>query len=143
MPKVKKEMVVRAPLEDVFAYVDTPANLPEIWPSLFQVKDVQKLPNGGHKFRWLYNMAGMPSKGEFETIEHVDYQRIVEHSKGDIEGTFTWTFRGENGNTKVAFEADYATPPYGKELESFIVRRGEYEADALLANLKARLELYA
>jgi uncharacterized protein YndB with AHSA1/START domain len=45
--KVEKTIAINAPIEKVFAYVDEPANLLEVWPSLVDVKDVERLPSGG------------------------------------------------------------------------------------------------
>lgn len=143
MPKLQKAITIKAPVEQVFAYIDAPAHLPEIWPSLFEVKDVKVLPEGGHKFIWFYNLAGRKIEGMTETHERVPLERIVDRAKGDLESTFTWTFHGENGTTKVGFEADYELPEQlfqGTE-KAFVMRRNEYEADTLLANLKAKLEV--
>ena len=88
-------------------------------------------------------MAGKRIIGETETYEHVANKRIVDKAKGDLESTFVWTFDGENGTTKVNFEADYTTPmPFlAPKDEKFFLHRNELEADTLLSNLKARLEV--
>ena len=56
MPKLMKAVTVKKPVHEVFEYVDQPAHLPEIWPSLFEVKDVQFTPQV-RKFQWFYNFA--------------------------------------------------------------------------------------
>ncbi len=129
-------------MEKVFGYVEEPANLPEIWPSMVEAKDVQRLPNGGTSFRWVYKMAGMRFKGTSEDTEYVANRRVVSKSKGGIESTITWTFQPEASGTKVTFEAKYTVPIplLGKIAEAFIVKQNEQEAELLLANLKARLE---
>ena len=53
-------------MEKVFEYVDDAHNLPEIWPSMVEVSDVERLPNGGNKMRWVYKMAGMRFEGTSE-----------------------------------------------------------------------------
>ena len=68
MPTLQKTITVKAPVEKVFKYIDEPTHLPEIWPSLFEVKDVESLPNGGHSFAWFYNMAGNRFKGTTKTF---------------------------------------------------------------------------
>lgn len=142
MPKVEKAVIVKAPVSAVFKYVDEPTHLPEIWPSLFEVKDVEILPDGTRRFAWLYNMAGHRFAGKTETLEHVENERIVEQAKGEIESTFTWRFQGENGTTKVAFEADYTLPAGTDEkFARFLEKRNALELDVLLENLKARLEI--
>ena len=142
MAKVEKTITINAPVEKVFGYVEEPANLPEIWPSMVEAKDVQRLPNGGTSFRWVYKMAGMRFKGTSEDTEYVANRRVVSKSKGGIESTITWTFQPEASGTKVTFEAKYTVPIplLGKIAEAFIVKQNEHEAELLLANLKARME---
>ncbi len=140
MPKLMKAVTVEKPVHEVFEYVDEPAHLPEIWPSLFEVKAVEAKPV--RRFEWFYNFAGKRFTGKTETIEHVVDEKIVEKAEGEIESTFIWKFQGENGFTKLAFEADYKLP-LGLEpkFERFLIKRNELEADVMLENLKARLEI--
>ena len=142
MAKVEKTITINAPVEKVFDYIDQPTNLPEIWPSLMEIKDVQTLPNGGHTDRWVYKMAGMRFEGTTEGIEHVTNQRIVSKTKGGVESTQTWVFQPEAGGTKVTFEVEYTVPipVLGKLAEAIIVKMNEHEGDLVLANLKARME---
>jgi uncharacterized protein YndB with AHSA1/START domain len=142
MAKVKKSITINAPVEDIFAYISVPTNLPEIWPSLVENKDVQPLPNGGHKFRWVYKMAGMRFEGDSEDVEFVPNQRMVNKNTGGIASVLTWTVQAAEGGTQVTFEADYTVPVplLGRLAEPFIARSNEHEAELLLENLKARME---
>jgi uncharacterized membrane protein len=140
MPKLMKAVTVRKPVHEVFEYLDEPTHLPEIWPSLFEVKAVQIAPV--RRFEWLYNMAGKRFAGKTETIEHIVDEKIVEKAEGEIESTFVWKFHGENGTTRIDFEADYKLPVgLDAEFERFVLKRNELEADVLMENLKARLEV--
>jgi len=142
MAKVEKTITINAPVEKVFGYVEEPANLPEIWPSMVEAKDVQRLPNGGTSSRWVYKMAGVRFEGTSEDTEYVANQRIVSKTKGGIESTMTWEFQPEAGGTKLAVEVEYTVPipVLGKLAEAFIVKQNEREFELLLANLKARME---
>jgi uncharacterized membrane protein len=143
MATVKKTITINALVEKVFGFIDDPTNLPEIWPSMVEVKDVQRLPNGGSSFRWVYKMAGMRFEGFSETTEYIANQHIITKSKGGIESTFTWTYQPEGGGTKLTLEVEYTVPIplLGKLAEAFIVKQNEHEADVMLANLKARMEV--
>ncbi len=90
-----------------------------------------------------YNFAGKRAQGTTESAEYVPYERIVDMAKGDVESTITWSFSGENGTTEVKFEADYQAPQkfFPISEQGFITRRNEFEAETLLANLKAKLEV--
>jgi uncharacterized protein YndB with AHSA1/START domain len=142
MAKVERSIVMHAPVEKVFGYAAVPSNLPEFIPSMMEVKDVQPLPNGGHRFRWVYKMAGMRFEGTSEDVEFVPNQRLVAKYSGGIEAIVTWTFLGEAGGTRVTFLGEYTVPVplLGRLAEAIVVKVNEHETEALLANLKARME---
>ena len=143
MAKTVKTINIKAPVEKVFDYISEPTNLTEIWPSLVEVKDVQRLPSGGTKNRWVYKMAGIRLEGTSESEDTVSNQRIVSKSKGGVESTQTWMFQPEAGGTKVTFEVEYTVPipVLGKLAEAIIVKMNEHEGELILANLKARMEV--
>jgi uncharacterized protein YndB with AHSA1/START domain len=142
MATVMKSIIINAPAEKVFEYIMVPTNMLEIWPSVIETKDIQPLPNGGTKFRWVYKMAGMRFEGVTEDTEVVPNQRIVSINKGGIESEITWEFQPEGEATKVTMEADYTVPIplLGKLAEAFIVKQNDNEGETILANLKARME---
>lgn len=142
MAKLEKTATIHAPAKKIFDYVAATTTLPEIWPSMVEAKNVKSLPNGGHRFHWTYKMAGMRFEGDSEDVDFVANQRIVSKTKGGIESTITWQFRPKNGDTDVVFDAEYKVPIplVGKLAEAFIVKENEHEAEALLANLKSRME---
>ena len=142
MATVEQSIVIQAPVEKVFGYASVPSHLPEFWPSMVEVKDVQPLANGGHRFNWVYKMAGMRFDGTSEDVEYVHNQQMVQKSRGGIEATITWTFLSEAGGSRVTFQGDYAVPVplIGRLAEAVIVKVNEHEAESLLANLKARME---
>jgi uncharacterized protein YndB with AHSA1/START domain len=142
MAKIVKSITIDAPVERVFSYVEEPANVPEYWPSVIEVKDVESLPGGGFKYRWVYKMASVRFEGGTETTEYVLNQRTVSENTGGVSGTVTWTYQSETGKTRVTFEAEYTVhiPVLRKLAESFLVKLNEQEAEALLANVKAKME---
>ena len=142
MATIKKSNKINAPVEKVFEYMNKPENLPEIWPSLVEVKNVKELPNGGYSYDYVYKMAGMRFTGYSEDTEVVPNERLVSESTGGVESTITWAFEPEGGGTKVTILAEYKVPVplLGKIAEAFIVKMNENEGDAIMANLKARME---
>jgi uncharacterized protein YndB with AHSA1/START domain len=40
MAKLQKTTTIKAPVEKVFAFMDDPNHMPEIWPSMVEVKDL-------------------------------------------------------------------------------------------------------
>ncbi len=142
MAKVKKSITIKASAEKIFSFISEPTHLPEFWPSLVEVKDVKRLPNGGTSNRWVYKMAGIHLEGTSEDIERVIDQRLVSKTEGGVKSTQTWTFQPENSGTKVTFEVEYTIPVpiLGKLAEAVIVKMNDHEGDLVLANLKTRME---
>ncbi len=143
MVKVERTIHINAPVAKVIGYLEDPNNLPEIWPSLIEVKDVKQLPERvGSSYRWVYKMAGMRFEGTTEVVEYDANRRVVLKDKGGIEANRTNTFQSDNGGTKLSMVVEYTVPIplLGKLAEAFIRKENEHEADALLANLKDRME---
>ena len=143
MIKAGSSITINAPVKKIFDYLSEPTNQPEVWPSLMEIKDVQRLPDGKTKSRWVYKMAGIRLEGTSEGVESVANQRIVNKTKGGVESTQTWTFQPEAGGTKVTFEVEYTVPipVLGKLAEAIIVKMNEHEGEVILANLKSRMEM--
>jgi uncharacterized membrane protein len=139
MAKIKRTIIINAPVEKVFDYIADSNNLPEFWPSMVEVKDVEK----DKSFRWVYKMAGMRFEGSSEVIESIANERRVTKSTSGIPNTFMWTYQPEQGGTRLTLEIEYTVPIplLGKLAEVFIVKMNEREADIMLANLKARMEM--
>jgi len=142
MAQLKKTITIKAMAEKVFGYINERTNVPEIWPSLMEVKDMKPLPNGGYSNRWVYKMAGMRLEGTSEDVEYITNERIVSKTKGGVESTITWILQPEAGSTKVTFEVEYTVPipVLGKLAEAVIVKMNEQEGESILANLKARMK---
>jgi uncharacterized membrane protein len=143
MAKITRSIHINAPVEKVFAYMDDPGNMPEFWPSMIEVKDLQKTPTGiGTTFSWVYKMAGMRFEGASETTEYIPNRRTVTRSTKGIQSTFAWSYEPEEGGTKTTSEVEYVVPIplLGKLAEAFILKQNEHEAEIVLANLKARME---
>ncbi len=144
MAKIDRTIMINAPVEKVFEYLVLPTNLPEIWPSLIEVKDVKQTPQHvGDSWRWAYKMAGVRFEGETKTEEYIPNKRIVTKSTGSIPSKYVYTFEKENGHTHLREEVEYAVPDplLVKFKERFVLKVNEDETDAFLANLKARLEI--
>jgi len=138
--KVDKEVEVNAPIGKVFSYVSKPSNLPEIWPGLVEIKDVESLPNGGYRFQWVYKMVGRLLKGTGEYAEIIPNQWVVIKTTGGIRSTITWTFRSMGNRTRVTFTVEYKVPVplLGKMAEAIIVRMNDQEGDLMMVHLAAR-----
>ena len=142
MKTLERTVLINAPVEKVFSYLDEPQHLPEIWPSLIEVTDVEELPAGGHRFHFVYKMAGHRFEGDSDTIDFERNKHVVTKSTGEAPGTFDWEFIPENGSTRFKVSVDYELPQtlLAKLAEPFLVKLNEREADAFVGNLKDRVE---
>jgi uncharacterized membrane protein len=141
MAKLSKSITINAPVEKVFGYVSKSSNLPEIWPSLCEIKDIKQLPDGSTTDRWTYKMAGMSLQGTSST-RYVENKSVISKTEGGVKSTQTWKFEPADGGTKVIFEVEYTVPVpvLGKLAEAIVVKMNDHEGDVLLANLKSRME---
>lgn len=142
MANVRKSILLNSPVEEVFAFVENPSNMPDVWPSLERVTDVERQPNGGYSCNYIYRIAGMRFEGHTDLVEHVPNQRIVTRSKIGMEGIVRWTFQPEGNGTRLTIEAEYIVPMplVGKIAAALLVHPNEREAETLLTNIKAKQE---
>jgi len=140
--KLTKSVVINAPVEKIFDYLDDPNNLPGIWPGMEAVSDVGRLSNGGVCYKYVYKIAGMRLDGYSEDIEHVQNVRTVSKSSGGVDSTATVDFAPEGAGTRVTVVSEYVIPMpvLGKLAEAVVVKLSEQDAEALLANLKKKME---
>ena len=141
MAKVERSMTINAPVEKVFAYIDDPMNELEWFPGLMEIRDVMG-KGVGARSRFAYKMIGIRLEGESTVTEHIPNERIVTQSKGGIISTWTWTFKPENGRTRLTVVVDYTIPipVLGKVAEAAVLKWTGREADMATANIKARIE---
>jgi len=143
MAKLQKHIVIHAPTEKVFAFMNDPRHLPEIWPSMVEVKNTVQNSLGGYDFEWVYKMSGIHFNGASKITEHIPNKRTITESTKGIESRFVWEYKAEGSYTKLTVEIEYKIPIplIGKLAEAVIVKQNEHEADALLKNLKDRMEI--
>jgi uncharacterized membrane protein len=142
MPVVDKEIVIEAPLEEIFHFVSVPCNLPKIWPGLVEIKKQKLLPNGGYRFRWLYKIFGTRLTGTGECVDIAPNLWLSARTYGAVDSLNTWTFRAKGGQTRVTMTIDFRIPSplSGRLAENTIVNAANREAEIILANLRARYD---
>jgi uncharacterized membrane protein len=142
MPRVENEVIINAPVEHVYNYVSQPSNLPQVWPSLYEIKDEKIIANGGYSYRWTYKMGGMHFTGNGECVGCVTNSVLSSKNSGPIDSTVTFTFRSKGIQTKVTLTIDYRVhlPLVGQLTEIIIHKMNEKEAALILDNMRIRLE---
>jgi len=139
MATLRKSIAIRAPIDRVFEYVGDPRNLPEIWPSLVAIRNVEQHPTG-NSFDWDYKILGLRVHGHSDPVERVKNARMVTRSVTGIPNTFRWIYGSRGEDTEVTLEVDYELPVLGRLALRIVGQVNEREAYTLLANLKRRME---
>jgi carbon monoxide dehydrogenase subunit G len=141
MAVLTKTIVIKAPVEKIFAYLNDPLNLVEYWTGMEDVKDVQPLPNGGTKFKWYSRFMGFRLDGLSEDIDIVPNRKLVSKTTGGVDMTITWDIETIGGETRISLEETYDhVPVLGKLGEGLLVKMNEQGVETILANLKIRME---
>lgn len=142
MASTKTSTVIQAPIEQVFAYVSDPTNIPEWLVNLSEISDVTG-SGVGQRYRWKYTMIGLPFDGETTVKEHITNERLVTESTGGIPNTFTMVFEPHEKGTKLDVDTEYTipVPVLGKLAEKLVAKRVQREAEESAQNIKERLEL--
>ncbi len=143
MAKISRTVEIDAPVERVYAFMTDPNNMPEVWPSMVEVSNVQRRDDGSHSFDWVYKMAGIRFEGHADAQEVEKNRRVVSKNDSGIPSTFHYTYESVDGKTRLTMEAEYTIPNkvLNKLAEPIVRRINEHEADVLLQNVKARMEL--
>lgn len=140
MATIRRSISIHAPVDRVFDYVADPTHLPDVWPSLVDVRNVES-HEAGKSFDWDYKLLGMRIHGHTDPVEQVRNERLVTKSVRGIPNTFRWLYSTKNsGDTELTLEVDYESPVPGRLAERVVGRVNEHEAETLLKNLKAKLE---
>jgi uncharacterized membrane protein len=144
MKTIVRDIRVDTPVERVFDFLADPNNLPEVWPNIIEVKNVKKSKDHeGFNFNWAYKMSGLPFEGKCETIDYTPYERLVVKSNKALDSTITWRFKPMGRETHVTLKFEYQIPAslLKRMKEEIVIQENEHELEALLQNLKSRLEL--
>jgi uncharacterized membrane protein len=144
MKTITRDIRLKVPSDQVFNFLVDPHNLPEIWPNIVEVKNVKKSKSTeGFNFNWDYKMAGEQFEGNCETIEYHPYDRLAVKSSSGLDSTLTWSFRPTGQETQVTLQFEYQIPAslLKRTKEEIVTHENEHELDAMLQNLKTRLEL--
>lgn len=142
MFKISRSVVIDAPVEKVYGYMEDPTHLPEIWPSMIEVNNVRQNAKGWAIYEWVYKMGSMKFKGESDTLAAVKNSHTTTESTKGIQSHFDFDYRDVGGKTEVKMVVEYTVPIplLSKLAESIVGKLNEHEADVMLANLKTCME---
>lgn len=143
MIEVRKSIVIKAPVEKVFAYMrDAKSNL-EWLPGMMEITDIHDTPDHvGSHFRWAYKMAGLRFEGETTLVEYVENRRMVTEGRGAITNRWRFDYTPVPEGTRLDLDVEYTVPApvLGRIAEQALRGQNEREAELALSNVKAKME---
>jgi uncharacterized membrane protein len=145
MATLEFSIVVNRPIEEVFAFVSNPENVPK-WSSLSrEVKITSAGPIGvGTTYRSVVAFLGRRIEGETEITEYQPNRSLAEKSKsGPFPVENRTTFERVDGGTRVNFTAVAEPGGFFKLAEPLLVGMIKRQFEADFANVKDLLESHA
>lgn len=143
MSTLTRDIVVKAPVKDVFDYV---LDVRKLWSAVpdVAVTEVVATPEGvGTSARIWSHFLGFHIEGGLEYKEVTRPERIVIEVSFFLEHpTWTFTFAPVHGGTKVTGQGEWQVnaPVVGKPMENMMVKEHEPFLEGMLAALKADFE---
>jgi len=141
MPRIRKSIIINAPVDKVFDYISNPRNMLEWHPNITKIRDVT---GKGENLQWAwdYKMMGINFTGKAEVVASIICTELRVATIGDIESNWNFGFKPEAGGTRLDFEVDYTipTPVLNRVGELLVLQRNERVAEMALANIKERME---
>ena len=141
MPRIRKSVIISAPVEKVFEYLSNPENMLEWQPNVTAIRDIT---GRGENQKWTldYKMMGLHFTSQAKvTQSRLNTERRVT-STGGIESSWFWVLNREAGGTRLELEVEYTIPMpvLGKIGELIILHRNDRVADMAMTNIKERIE---
>ncbi|WP_336328170.1 SRPBCC family protein [Halovenus sp. HT40] len=142
MTEVSESIYIDRPVEDVFAYLDDPHNHSLITSNITDIRNVQRLDNGGKRLEHTYEMVGVGIDGELVEQTHEENERMVFEMRGRLTGEIEFVFEERDDGTEVTYSAAYDIPGrvLSKAATPLVERYNERELRTTLENLKTVLE---
>ena len=107
MPRIEKRINVDNSTERVFSYVPETIALPEIWPGLLEVGEVQHLPTGGAIAHWIYKLTGAIVQDPDEHMEPLVDRAHSLAVPGDIACMMKWSFQLNTRGSRITLDGDH------------------------------------
>jgi len=137
----RNSIVVKAPVNEVFAYVNDPSTMHEWLPGMIEVRNVVG-SGAGQQYEWTYKMVGVLFRGQDVVVDYIENECATHQAIGMIHSSWTNKVAPHEDGTLVSVEIEYAMPRavLAKLLKHLAERRSARSLDSALLNLKEMLE---
>lgn len=142
MRTITRSIDIGASARAVYEFITEPANLPQVWPSLVAVSNVERAADGWHSFDWIYKMGGMQLRGHARTVRAERDAFVEVDNDHGVPSHFRWRCEPRGAGTRVVLEVQYVVPAMviGRLAEPIVAKMNEREMELLLANIKTAIE---
>ncbi len=142
MARIEASVVIKRPVEDVFAYVTDEQNIPKWESRVLEVKQTSEGPKGvGTTFQAVGQFLGRRIESTIEITHYEPNRKVIEKiSAGPISLEETFIFEPAEGGTRLTIVGEGETGGSFKMAERIVVRMFEREVQADLVRLKDILE---
>jgi len=143
LPMISHEhsIVIRAPLREVFAYVNAPATLSDWMTGMIDIRNIVG-DGAGLQYEWTYQMAGIRLRGQNVVVEYIPDECAAHQSIGMVNATWKSFVEPHEDGTTLTLQVEYTIPfpVLGRLAEHLTVRRNERDLEGYLLNIKDILE---
>jgi uncharacterized protein YndB with AHSA1/START domain len=141
MTKLSESVVIERPVEEVFAFLDEPANNPLWQPGTVESRQLTEGPTQvGTRIEQVTHFLGKRLEMIFEITEHVRNKSATAKWSGPFAGYSTYTFEPTNGGTNLAITGEIEGHGFFKLAEPVFAVITKRELRTSLENLKDLLE---
>ena len=141
MASWKDSILIHAPLDEVFAYVDDPHELPTWLPGMVEVRNVVGT-GSGQQYEYTYKMAGVLLRGQNIVVEHVPNERGLHQIIGMISALWDYSVEPHADGTLLNIEVEYniPIPVLGRLAERLAIKQNAASLELALINVKDVME---
>ncbi len=144
MLRFERNIVIDAPVEDVFTYAVDPTHVPEYWVGVDAVKDIQRLPDGRYTFTAIAKRLGLQDEEKFELTEVVPNVRIAAKGHSQfVDVTISLRFERLGSRQTLGsglLEYAFVGGPLAKFGETFLGKYLDHATAMTAEALKVRIE---
>ena len=145
MANASGEVVINAPLDEVFDYTASAYNGPAFIPNLSENTNIEpEEPSIDQTFDWRFNMGGVDLRGKASGLNYVVGERVTLKIAGDVNATWDYQFSAvDDKSTRVYSEVIYDVDSSKLKAmvnAAIIDKINQHTLDQMLANLKLILE---
>lgn len=141
MVKSELSVTINVPPEQVFAQISEPMNAMENIANVLEVKDITG-QGAGMSYKLVYKMTGVRLSLDCTFVEYTPNERLTVQIKGAMNGTQTYEVKSLDTGSQLLVTSEYEIPfpLVGKIAEALLKKHNEREWQAILDNIKAKLE---